>query len=504
MSVRLHGASPWHPNFCCLLYNIRTVLKSLSPLATRENLRKSPSIDVFLLLPRAIALTVVVGVSFPIVRLPGEVHGQGRNPDQQLTKAAELISNKQLLEAELQLSRILKARPNDAFALNLLGTVRAQQGRLAEAEKLFLTAVRIDVHFVGARLNLAYLYSLKKEPQNTALHLQAVLRENPGHSEAAVWLARLFLGQGEPERSIEILERTQATTGLTKPMLILLGDAYLRVNDAAKAEESFQQALGQQKDEADAVLGLAQAAQLRGDRDAALEHLSRARKLEAASPDTLFRFAQVAIRAGLFEEANTSLRAAIKIKDDEPTYFMELGNTWLMKPDLVEAEQAFRRAVELQPESPKAQMHLGYVLLEQKKFAEARQWLEQSLEKDKSVPETFYYLGLIFQEQNEDLRAIELFKKAIQLVPSYSFPHAALGASYLKLRNYALAREALELSVNLNPNDPKAHYSLAVLYARLKETEKAQKQMRIVEELRRARKPAQTEGDVASPLPKPR
>src|SRR4029079_14396457 len=122
---------------------------------------------------------------------------------------------------------------------------------------------------------------------------------------------------------------------------------------------------------------------------------TRARKMTATSPDTLYRFAVIALSIGLYEEANGTLLAAIKLNPRNPSYLLALGTTWIKKPDLAEAEQAFRRALELQPDSPKAQMYLVYTLMEQKKYPEALDWLEKSLQKDKSVPETFYYLGQI-------------------------------------------------------------------------------------------------------------
>ncbi|HKC63995.1 MAG TPA: hypothetical protein VKB86_10175, partial [Pyrinomonadaceae bacterium] len=46
-----------------------------------------------------------------------------------LERAATLISENHEQEAERELDAILKSKPNDQFALNLLGTVRAKQGR---------------------------------------------------------------------------------------------------------------------------------------------------------------------------------------------------------------------------------------------------------------------------------------------------------------------------------------------------------------------------------------
>jgi tetratricopeptide (TPR) repeat protein len=440
----------------------------------------------------------VISITVPTARTQNKTAASG------LERVATLIQEKRLSEAEQQLSRILKISPNEALALNLLGTIRAQQGRLDDAQLLFTRAIRIDSQLIGARLNLAYLYLLKREPAKTIAELKGVLHLDPTNTEAVERLARLLFAQGQIDDGIQVLEQAQRagleSKSLSTPLLVICGDAYLRKGNATGAEQSYKLALDQQNENADAVLGLAQASQQKGDNKTALIYLARAKKLVANSPDTLYRFALVAQGAGLYEEANNSLQAAIKLKSDDPAYFLALGNTWIKKPDLIEAEQAFRRALELQPENAQGQMYLGYALLEQKKYPEAKEWLEKSLQKDANVPETFYYLGLIFQEENEDEHAIGMLKKAIQLAPLYSFPHAALGSSYLKLKNYPLAKEELELSVKLNPDDPRPHYNLALLYARLKDPVRAQAEMQIVEKLKNAGKPRQKE-NVFSPKP---
>lgn len=442
-------------------------------------------------------ITVLI-LFFAVSVLP--VKAQSDELIRRLEQAAGLIASNQLALAEQQLIAILKQAPEQPAALNLLGTVRAQQRRVPEAEALFLRAVRADPKYVGPRMNLAYLYTLMGQPDKTIFQLREALLLEPQNTEAFDRLARLLLAQGRIDEGIKLLENGQS---LSPPLLVLRGDAYLKTANPVKAEASYRAALEQQIDATDAVLGLADVAQLRGDAAGASEHLARARKMTATSPDTLYRFALVAMRAGLFEEANGTLLAAIKLKSDDAAYFLALGTTWIKKPDLVEAEQAFRRAVQLQPESAQAQMYLGYTLLEQKKYSEAREWLEKSLLRDKRIPETFYYLGQIAQQLNDDVRAIALFEKAIELVPSYSFAHAALGASYLRLRNYPLAQQALELSIKLNPNDSKAHYDLAVLFARLKNTQRAQEEMRIVEKLKNEAKSAGS-GTSAPTTPNPR
>jgi tetratricopeptide (TPR) repeat protein len=405
---------------------------------------------------------------------------------ERLENAAMLIRNDQLAEAEQQLSAILKSNANQPDALNLLGAVRAKQRRFVEAEKLFSRAVGANAALVSARMNLVQLYLIQSKPQAAISELNQVLRLQPDNQEAFDRLSRLLQSEKQFDDFINLIEQAKSTRSIPFSLLLSLGDAYLEKKNAAKAEEAFRLALEQQSDDADAILGLAQVAQLRGDAASASSYLDRAKGSAVKSADTLHRFALVAWEAGRFEEANRALIEAVKLKPAEPAFHVALGTTWLKKPDLVEAEQEFRRALQLQPDNPEGQMYLGYTLTLQGKYPEAREWLEKSLVKQATVPQTFYYLGLISQEQGDHQAAIQHFRKTLQLSPSYAAVHVALGRSYLNLKDYPQAQAELELAVKLNPNDTEAHYQLAVLYARLKDPERAQKQMQIVEALKEA------------------
>lgn len=434
-----------------------------------------------------------------LLLLPAAARAQGGTADPRLERAAALISSDRVGEAEQQLAAILKARPDDPLALNLLGALRAKQGRLDEAEALFTRALRADRDFAGAHMNLAYLYLLKGAPEKTLAELKEVHRLVPEDADTAYKLAHLLLTLGHTDECVAFLEGERRSNRLTPPLLAVRGDAYLKKNDVAGAEESYRAALDAQGDNADALLGLALVSQSKGDAQAASLYLSRVRALAADSPELLYRFAVTALRSDRFEDARSALEAAVRLRPDEPTYFVALGAVWLKKPELFEAERVFRQALKLRPDNAQAQMYLGYVLLKQKKLPEAREWLEKSAKGDASAPETFYYLGLIAQEQNEDERAVELFSKAVRLLPSLANAHIALGSVYLKLKDYARARQELEAGVKLKPDDSKAHYNLARLYALLKDQQRAQAEMAIVERLKNSGKDQSPEGDIGAP-----
>lgn len=444
-------------------------------------------------------LTVVLTASF--------VLAQTNNIQARLENAATLIRDNRIGEAEQQLNNILKIAPNDAAALNLLGTVRAQQGRLNEAEILLTRAAKNDPAFVAAHMNLAFLYLLKNAPEKTISELKVVVDLEPNNIEANYKLTRLLLSRGQIDDSIGILEKAKSIPSASVIFLTLLGDVYLQKGKAENAEENYRLALTVQKDNPDAMIGLAKVSQNRGDTKTALAYLSQARDVVGNSPAVLYKIGVTALGLGFADAARLDLEQAVKLKPDEPTYLTALGAAWLKKPDLFAAEQIFRRALELQPDHSQAQLYLGYVLYKEKKFNEAKGYLEKSIKIDSSGPEPFYYLGLIVQEENEDERAVALLEKAISVSPSFANAHVALGASYLKLKDYPRAQKELELGAKLNPDDSKAHYQLAVLYARLKDPKRAQAEMQIVEKLKAVEQSQKREGDtfvITPAVPNPR
>ena len=313
-----------------------------------------------------------------------------------LEQVATLIRENKTAEAERQLSIFLRSKPNEPVALNLLGTIRAKQGRLDEAETLFVRAVVNAPAYSAARMNLAYLHLQKHEIDKAVLQLKEVLGVEPRNAEA----------------------------------MVVLGDAYLAGGLLDEAERQYLDALEGRLDNAAALLGLAQLSRLKGDSKDVPVYLA-----DSQSPEFLYKFATIALQAGMSDAAKAAMENALKLRPNEPAYLLTLGIAWIRKGDLFEAEKAFRHVIQLQPNNEPAQIHLGYVLLNEKKYDEARLWLEKSARAASPMPEVFYYLGLVAQEQNDDTKAIALFEKAVQKLPNYAHARIALGSSYIKLRN---------------------------------------------------------------------
>src|SRR5213080_3287618 len=132
-----------------------------SPTVREGLLRQMPSWTVGLLI-------LLLTASF--------VTAQTNSIQARLENAATLIRENRIAEAEQQLNSVLRTAPDEAAAVNLLGAIRARQGKLDEAETLLTRAAKIDPTFVPVHMNLAFLYVLKNFPDKTILELKEVVR----------------------------------------------------------------------------------------------------------------------------------------------------------------------------------------------------------------------------------------------------------------------------------------------------------------------------------------
>ena len=81
-----------------------------------------------------------------------------------LEKAAALVQQGKLAEAEQQAKVALSAGETRAAANSVLGTIRLQQNRPRDAVPYLQEAIRLNPRLMGAHLNLAAAHLLNNDP----------------------------------------------------------------------------------------------------------------------------------------------------------------------------------------------------------------------------------------------------------------------------------------------------------------------------------------------------
>ncbi len=201
-------------------------------------------------------------------------HGQGR-----------------LREAEKIYARVLKAAPDNFDALNLLGTVKAQQGHIGEAHRLFNAAVKANPAAPQGWSNLGQaLHALKRSAE-----------------------------------ALECLDKARVLAPDDVNILYQHANTLLSLDRPGDALAQFQAVLARtpQHVEARVNCGLAQAAL--GLPDLALADFDAALALAPGNPGASYNRGVALIKLGRYEEAVTANDAVIAVEPGHVTAWLNRG-----------------------------------------------------------------------------------------------------------------------------------------------------------------------------------
>ena len=344
--------------------------------------------------------------------LSAPARAQGNDRVAQLERAAALIGSNRLAEAEQQLNGVLRVAPDEAAALNLLGAIRAQQGRLDEAEALFSRAVRSDGALAGAHMNLAHLYLLKGDPGRSAAELREVLRLEPANADAGYRLAWLLLAQGRVDECITLGEKLKGAQTLSAPTLAVLGDAYSR----------------------------------KGERDKALSAFKRAAELRPAEPSYHYALGTAWLRQPPdLQEAEQSFRRFLALRPDDAQGQLHLGYVLLKQKKLPEARSWLEKSVQKGAGTPEAFYYLGLIAQGQNEDARAVELFERAVRAAPSFAHAHVALGATYLKLKDYPRAQQSLETGVKLSPEDSKAHYNLALLYARLKQPERARAEMEI-----------------------------------------------------------
>lgn len=464
-----------------------------------------------------------------------------------LMAAVKAIDQQHFAEAEDLLQAVLINLPNDGDANNLLGVVRAKQGRTADAEKLFRRAILHSPKHLGAHINLGELLlttnrsvlalpvlleAHKLSPVRPEINLDlATLYVERGKYEQALYHLRLVpsdsvtddyylvklktllgLKQNDEARSLarafiqstrdntqtraefamllakgglssEALNLLETTEPKSFPVLYALGVVNAGNKHFDKAEEHLTAALTAKPDDVATLRALARVARAKGNLEKSLSHLVQARRVAPTAAAVLYDFGVTTFEMNLLLDALPVFEQLHRDYPREPAYLYALAAVHWKKGETVDAARLMKSYVASHPNDASGHYLLGAALLQQDLFAQALTALRRSLSL-KADPETEYLLGVCQDKLGDKAAAIETFRRVISARPDHAAAFSALGTAYREAGSYTEARQALERAVELAANDLRANYQLGLVYAKLGNKEAAQRMFARADDLR--------------------
>ena len=202
-----------------------------------------------------------------------------------------------------------------------------------------------------------------------------------------------------------------------------------------QAARSFEAALHDNPQSAEAAYGLGSVYLQQGKIAEAKEQFEHATKLQPTSPSTLpdawNNLGLLAAREGRSDEAIAYFQQALALSPDHLVALENLGNVYRQQKNWGEARKLLDRAVSVGPNDAEANYSLGMVYAQLNDVDRAQNYLERALKLRPGYPEALNNLGILSLRRNHPEQAVANFEECIRVAPAFDQAYLNLARVYV-------------------------------------------------------------------------
>ena len=316
---------------------------------------------------------------------------------------AELyVKTGRIADAVKEAQDIIKRDPKNLEAHKLLGRIylrslgdmpgNGSDNILRLAIEQYEQITKLDPSSVDDHLLLGRLYRLGNDLSKAEAELKTAIKIDPSSEEAVTTLAMLYTDEGDTSHALKVLSSIPDSARSAK-LYSALGAAYEQRKDYKNAIDSYKHAIVLDRDNLDAIRGLAENLLNDGQLEAALQQYKVIADSNPEDAQTYVRIAEIYRREGKFDLALENLKRADTLVPDtmDVPYSMAA---------IYQAQGRYDDAIKLLQD-----------LL--KKTEKSEVGTSQADRNNRAI--FIERLGMIYREQENYTAAVETFRKMLTL-----------------------------------------------------------------------------------------
>jgi len=410
-------------------------------------------------------------------------------------------------DAVVEAQDIIKKSPNNLEARRLLGRIylrslgdmqagSGSESVLKLAIEQYEQIVRLQPDSMDDHLLLGRLYRLNNDLQKAETEFKTAVKLQPDSEEAITTLAYLYNELGDTARAAEVLSSVPSA-GRSAKLYSALGYTYEQQKQYKNAIEAYRHAIEMDRDNLDAIRGLAQNLLSDGQTDAALEQYKVIADANPEDAQTYIRIAEIYRRQGKFDPALENLKKAESMVQDSVEVPYNIAAIYqaqgrydeavtIMKDLLKKSEKAdgkysngekSNRAVFLE--------RLGTIYREQGNNQAAIETFRQivALGGDDNLERGYQQIIDTWREAKEWQKATDVAKEAVQKVPSSRDLKMVLASQQADMGDADKALKEVRSMLKGDAEDRQVYIVLAQMNTRLRRFSDAEQALDKAEQL---------------------
>src|SRR5215831_14433321 len=405
---------------------------------------------------------------------------------------AELyVKTGRIADAVKEAQDIIKRDPNNLEAHKLLGRIylrslgdmpggNGSDNILKLAIEQYQEIVKLDPQSVDDHLLLGRLYRLNNDLQKAESELNTAIKIDPNSEEAVTTLAMLYTDEGDTAHALKVLSSIPDSARSAK-LYSALGAAYEQRKDYKSAIDAYKHAIVLDRDNLDAIRGLAENFLNDGQLDAALEQYKVIADSNPEDAQTYVRMAEIYRRQGKYDQALEGLKRA-------ETLVPETMDVPYSMAAVYQAEGRYDDAIKLLQDlirkTEKSEVgtsqadrnnraifieRLGMIYREQENYSAAIDTFRKMLPLgDENARSGYQEMVDTYREAKQWPQATAVAKEAVQKMPDDRDLRMLLDAQLADMGQADQAISDVRSMLKGAPEDHDIYVRLAIIYTRTK------------------------------------
>ena len=421
---------------------------------------------------------------------------------------AELyVKTGRIADAVREAQDIIKRDPTNLEAHKLLGRIylrslgdmpggNGSDNILKLAIEQYQEIVKLDPQSVDDHLLLGRLYRLSNDMPKAEAELNTAIKIDPNSEEAVTTLAMLYTDEGDTAHALKVLSSIPDSSRSAK-LYSALGAAYEQRKEYKNAIDSYKHAIVLDRDNLDAIRGLAENYLNDGQLEAALEQYKVISDSNPEDAQTYVRIAEIYRRQAKYDLALENLKHADTLIPDTAEVPYSMAAVYQAQGRYDEAAKLLQdllKKTEKSSEIGTSQTdrnnraifieRLGMVYREQENYTAAVETFRKMLTLgDENARSGYQEIIDTYRDSKQWPQATAAAKEAVQKLPNDRDLRMVLDAQLADMGDFDQAVADIKGMLKGGPEDRDVHLRLAIIYTRAKRWNDAEQSLAKAEQL---------------------